>query len=54
MLNTPEIENLICSGNISDILKVMTRKKQGMQTIEQDMNQLFNNGPLSYKDASQQ
>ena len=52
MLNSPLIADLIFKGNIGEIKEVMKRSTElGMQTFDQALFKLFDDGRISYEDA---
>jgi twitching motility protein PilU len=52
MLNSPLISDLIFKGEVHEIKEVMSRSRElGMQTFDQALFDLFDNGLISYEDA---
>lgn len=52
LLNTPLISDLIVRGDVSEIKEVMRRSRElGMQTFDQALFDLFEDGSISYEDA---
>jgi twitching motility protein PilU len=52
LLNTPLISDLIFKGEVSEIKELMKRSRElGMQTFDQALFDLFENGDISYEDA---
>ena len=52
MLNSPLIADLIFKGNVPEIKEVMKRSGElGMQTFDQSLFKLFDEGAISYEDA---
>ncbi|HMM70960.1 MAG TPA: PilT/PilU family type 4a pilus ATPase [Rhodocyclaceae bacterium] len=52
MLNSPLIADLIFKGNVPEIKEVMKRSGElGMQTFDQSLFKLFDEGFISYEDA---
>lgn len=52
LLNTPLIADLIVRGDVSEIKEVMRRSRElGMQTFDQALFDLFEDGSISYEDA---
>ncbi|MBL8473856.1 MAG: PilT/PilU family type 4a pilus ATPase [Rhodocyclaceae bacterium] len=52
MLNSPLIQDLIFKGNVGEIKEVMKRSRDlGMQTFDQALFGLYDNGRISYEDA---
>ncbi len=52
LINTPLVSDLIRKGDIHEIKALMTRSnEQGMQTFDQSLMSLFNQGLISYEEA---
>jgi twitching motility protein PilU len=52
MLNSPLISDLIFKGEVHEIKEIMARSRElGMQTFDQALFDLFDNGLISYEDA---
>ena len=52
MLNTPLIADLIFKGEVAEIKELMKRSRElGMQTFDQALFDLYENGSISYEDA---
>jgi twitching motility protein PilU len=52
MLNTPLVTDLIFKGEVSEIKELMKRSRElGMQTFDQALFDLYENGDVSYEDA---
>jgi twitching motility protein PilU len=52
LLNTPLIADLIFKGEVAEIKELMKRSRElGMQTFDQSLFDLFENGDISYEDA---
>jgi twitching motility protein PilU len=52
MLGTPLISDLIFKGEVSEIKELMKRSRElGMQTFDQALFDLYENGDISYEDA---
>jgi twitching motility protein PilU len=52
MLNSPLISDLIFKGEVHEIKDVMSRSRElGMQTFDQALFDLFDNGLITYEDA---
>lgn len=52
MLNSPLIADLIFKGEVHEIKEVMKRSRElGMQTFDQHLFELYDNGIISYEDA---
>jgi twitching motility protein PilU len=52
LLNTPLIADLIFKGEISEIKELMKRSRElGMQTFDQALFDLYENGMVTYEDA---
>ncbi|MDE1887649.1 MAG: PilT/PilU family type 4a pilus ATPase [Gammaproteobacteria bacterium] len=52
LINTPYIADLIFKGDVSAIKEIMAKSGQlGMQTFDQSLFQLFEQGLISYEDA---
>lgn len=52
LINSPLISDLIFRGEISEIKEVMKRSRElGMQTFDQALFDLHENGLISYEDA---
>ncbi|HEX2009864.1 MAG TPA: PilT/PilU family type 4a pilus ATPase [Roseateles sp.] len=52
LLNTPLISDLIFKGEVSEIKELMKRsREQGMQTFDQALFDLYENGKVNYEDA---
>jgi twitching motility protein PilU len=52
LLNSPLISDLIAKGEISEIKEIMKKSKElGMQTFDQALFDLFEEGRISYEDA---
>lgn len=52
MLNSPLISDLILKGDVHEIKSVMTRSRElGMQTFDQSLFKLYEDGLISYEDA---
>jgi twitching motility protein PilU len=52
MLNSPLISDLIFKGDVSEIKEIMKKSNElGMQTFDQSLFQLHENGLISYEDA---
>jgi twitching motility protein PilU len=52
MLNTPLVSDLIFKGEIAEIKDLMRRSRElGMQTFDQSLFDLYENGSISYEDA---
>ena len=52
LLNSPLISDLIAKGEVSEIKEIMKKSKElGMQTFDQALFDLFEEGRISYEDA---
>ena len=52
MLNTPLISDLIFKGDVHEIKNIMAKSRElGMQTFDQHLFDLYDNGVISYEDA---
>ena len=52
MLNSPLIADLIFKGEVHEIKELMKRSRElGMQTFDQHLFELYDNGVISYEDA---
>ena len=52
MLNSPLISDLVFKGQVQEIKDVMKRSRElGMQTFDQSLFDLYENGQISYTDA---
>jgi twitching motility protein PilU len=52
MLNTPLVADLIFKGEVAEIKELMKRSRElGMQTFDQALFDLYENGSISYEDA---
>jgi twitching motility protein PilU len=52
LLNTPLISDLIFKGEVTEIKELMKRSRElGMQTFDQALFDLYENGDISYEDA---
>ena len=52
MLNSPLIADLIFKGDIYEIKEIMKKSRElGMQTFDQSLFELYENGEISYEDA---
>lgn len=52
LINTPLIGDLIKKGEVHEIKEIMSKSKElGMQTFDQALYELFNEGVISYEDA---
>jgi len=52
MLNSPLIADLIFKGDVHEIKEIMKRSRElGMQTFDQHLFELYDNGVISYEDA---
>ncbi|OQK16754.1 type IV pili twitching motility protein PilT [Methyloprofundus sedimenti] len=52
LINTPLISNLIAKGDVSGIKAIMTKSRElGMQTFDQAIFALFQEGRISYEEA---
>jgi twitching motility protein PilU len=52
MLNSPLIQDLIFKGEVHEIKSIMAKSKElGMQTFDQHLFELYENGSISYEDA---
>ncbi|MBU1237093.1 MAG: PilT/PilU family type 4a pilus ATPase [Gammaproteobacteria bacterium] len=52
MLNSPLISDLIFKGNVGEIKEIMKKSRElGMQTFDQSLFDLYENGEISYEDA---
>jgi twitching motility protein PilU len=52
MLNSPLIADLIFKGEVHEIKELMKRSRElGMQTFDQHLFELYDNGIISYEDA---
>jgi len=52
MLNTPLISDLIFKGDVHEIKQIMGKSRElGMQTFDQHLFDLYDNGSISYEDA---
>ena len=52
MINTPAISNLIRERQVSQIYsQIQTSSKEGMNTLEQCLNELINKGEINYDEA---
>lgn len=52
MLNTPLISDLIFKGDVHEIKLIMGKSRElGMQTFDQHLFELYDNGMISYEDA---
>jgi twitching motility protein PilU len=52
MLNTPLISDLIFKGEVHEIKQIMSKSRElGMQTFDQALFDLYDNGQISYEDA---
>ncbi len=52
MLNTPLISDLIFKGDVHEIKQIMGKSRElGMQTFDQHLFDLYDNGQITYEDA---
>lgn len=52
LLNTPLVAEVIRKGDVSELKDLMKRSTElGMQTFDQSLHELFNNGEISYDNA---
>jgi twitching motility protein PilU len=52
MLNSPLIQDLIFKGDVHEIKSIMAKSRElGMQTFDQHLFELYENGSVSYEDA---
>ena len=52
MLNSPLIQDLIFKGELHEIKAIMAKSRElGMQTFDQHLFELYENGSISYEDA---
>jgi len=52
MLNSPLIADLIFKGDVHEIKEIMKRSRElGMQTFDQHLFDLYDNGHITYEDA---
>jgi twitching motility protein PilU len=52
MLNTPLVSDLIFKGDVHEIKQIMAKSRElGMQTFDQHLFELYDNGMISYEDA---
>jgi twitching motility protein PilU len=52
MLNSPLIADLIFKGDVHEIKEIMKRSRElGMQTFDQHLFDLYDNGVITYEDA---
>ena len=52
MLNTPLMSDLILKGNFHELKEVMSKSRElGMQTFDQALFDLYNQGAIAYEDA---
>ena len=52
MLNTPLVSDLILKGNFHELKEIMTKSRElGMQTFDQALFDLYNEGAISYDEA---
>ncbi len=52
MINSPLVSDLIFKGNVSEIKEIMKKSRElGMQTFDQHLFDLFEQGQISYEDA---
>jgi twitching motility protein PilU len=52
MLNSPLISDLIFKGEVHEIKSIMAKSRElGMQTFDQHLFELYENGSISYEDA---
>jgi twitching motility protein PilU len=52
MLNTPLISDLIFKGEVHEIKSIMSKSRElGMQTFDQHLFELYEQGHISYEDA---
>jgi twitching motility protein PilU len=52
MLNSPLIQDLIFKGEVHEIKEIMKKSRElGMQTFDQHLFELYENGSISYEDA---
>ena len=52
MINSPLISDLIFKGNVSEIKEIMKKSRElGMQTFDQHLFELYEQGQISYEDA---
>jgi twitching motility protein PilU len=52
MLNSPLIQDLIFKGEVHEIKSIMAKSRElGMQTFDQHLFELYENGSISYEDA---
>ena len=52
MLNSPLIQDLIFKGEVHEIKEVMKKSRElGMQTFDQHLFEIYENGSISYEDA---
>ncbi len=52
MLNSPLVSDLIFRGEVSEIKELMKRSREiGMQTFDQSLFELYENGVVTYEDA---
>jgi twitching motility protein PilU len=52
MLNSPLIQDLIFKGEVHEIKAIMAKSRElGMQTFDQHLFELYEQGQISYEDA---
>jgi twitching motility protein PilU len=52
MLNSPLIQDLIFKGEVHEIKSIMAKSRElGMQTFDQHLFEIYENGSISYEDA---
>jgi len=52
MLNSPLIQDLIFKGEVHEIKEIMKKSRElGMQTFDQHLFELYENGSITYEDA---
>ncbi|MDR2364842.1 MAG: PilT/PilU family type 4a pilus ATPase [Zoogloeaceae bacterium] len=52
LLNSPLISDLVFQGDIKEIKEIMAKSRElGMQTFDQSLFELYENGQISYEDA---
>ncbi|MBH5906679.1 Flp pilus assembly complex ATPase component TadA, partial [Neisseria meningitidis] len=55
LINTPAIQDFILKGDLMNISKIMeTAKTDGMQTMDQNLFELYRHGIISYEEALRQ
>jgi twitching motility protein PilU len=52
LLNTPLVQDIIRQGNVHELKEIMRKSRElGMQTFDQALFQLYNDGEISYEEA---